>query len=282
MHGDRPIRTLLTELIDYAGLFPPAGLDMAAAVRNYASWLSGDYSWMLGRFIVPAARVDEFERAASPYFGGREWKIGILGMPERLLTGRGYVIDAIELKPAGIEDIRPGLPNTYFEITAGAEAPLEATEAMIDAIAKTGARAKIRTGGLTADAFPAAARIARFQWLCHRAGIAFKATAGLHHAKRGVYPFTYEPGSARGTMHGFLNVFLAAVLIHTGASEGEATRLLEDCSPDAFHFDDESVRWQSHRLGGEQIRQTRERFAIGFGSCSFEEPVNDLEALGLL
>src|SRR5579862_3638410 len=117
MHGDRPIRTLLTELIDYAGLFPPAGLDMAAAVRNYASWLSGDYSWMLGRFIVPAARVDEFERAASPYFGGgREWKVAVLGMPGKLLNGRGYVIDAIELKPAGIEDIRPRLPNTYFEI----------------------------------------------------------------------------------------------------------------------------------------------------------------------
>ena len=35
------IRALLTESIDYAGLFPPAGLDMASAVENYARYRAG-------------------------------------------------------------------------------------------------------------------------------------------------------------------------------------------------------------------------------------------------
>jgi hypothetical protein len=275
MDGDQPVRALLTELIDYAGLFPPAGLEMAAAVRSYASSLTGEHSWMLGRFILPVARMDEFERAAAPYLTDRKWKLGVLGMPQGPLSGRGFAIDAIELKAERPEAIQPGPAHTYFEVAGE-------TETTIEAIARAGARAKIRTGGLTADAFPEPARVARFQWLCHRAGVAFKATAGLHHAVRGDYPFTYDPGSARGTMHGFLNVFLAAVLISTGASEHEATALLEERSPAAFHFGDEFIGWRSHRLSGEQIRQARERFAIGFGSCSFAEPVGEPGMLGLL
>jgi hypothetical protein len=275
MRADRPVCALLTELIDYAGLFPPAGLDMAAAVRKYASWLTGERSWIPGRFIVPAARREEFEKAAAPYVTDRKWKLGVLGMPGKPWDGRTYAIDAIELKADRIEAAQHERAQIYFEV------PGE-MEAAIDAIARAGARAKIRTGGLTADAFPDAARVARFLWLCHRAGVAFKATAGLHHPMRGEYPFTYEPASARGTMHGFVNVFLAAALIHTGISEREAAELLEERSPEAFRFDNESIRWRSHRLTTEQIRNARQRFAISFGSCSIDEPIHELDNLGLL
>jgi hypothetical protein len=271
-----PLRALLTELIDYAGLFPPAGLDMAAAVRNYASYLSGRYSWIVGRFVVPAGRLDEFAKAAAPYTGGNDWKVSVLGAPTAPLPGRGYAVDAVEVRADRVKDIHvPGPAMTYFEISPAAPR----LEALIEAIAKVGARAKIRTGGLTADSFPEAARVAHFQWLCQKAGVAFKATAGLHHPVRGPHPFTYELGSARGLMHGFVNVFLAAAMIFAGASEPDATRLLEECSPDAFHFDNESVNWQSYRITREQIQSARERFAISFGSCSFEEPVRELAAL---
>jgi len=57
------LRVLLTHLIDYAGLFPPAALDMQTAMRNYAAYREGEYSWMLGRFVVPAARKDEVDAA---------------------------------------------------------------------------------------------------------------------------------------------------------------------------------------------------------------------------
>jgi hypothetical protein len=274
MNATRPVRALLTELIDYAGLFPPASLDMKTAVKHYASCLSGNHAWMLGRFIVPAARMEEFETAASPYLADREWKISVLGITDRSWNGRGYVVDAMEYRPDCMEDIRSGPICTYIEVTPD--------RAWIEAIGKAGGRAKIRTGGVTADAFPAAAPVAEFQHLCHQAGVAFKATAGLHHPIRGVHPFTYEPGSARGVMHGFLNVFLAATLIYSGAGQQEAVRLLEEQSPDAFRFDEDAAFWRSFRLTSEQITDARQKFAIAFGSCSFEEPVSDLEALGLL
>jgi hypothetical protein len=266
-------RALLAELIDYAGLFPPAGLDMVAAVRNYASYLSGEYSWMLGRFIVQAGRIDEFEKAASHYFGGKRWKIGLLGKPEKPVEA-----DEVELRAERIRDIRPvaGV-TTYFELT-----PALAPEATIEAIAKSGVRAKIRTGGLTAEAFPETSRVARLLELCNRNQVAFKATAGLHHPLRGEHPFTYQPRSARGMMHGFLNLFLAAILIFTGGSESDAAQLLVEDSPGAFRFDDEAVSWRQYRITLQQIRDARERFAISFGSCSFDEPVRELAAMGLL
>jgi hypothetical protein len=281
-HNERPIHALLRELIDYAGLFPPAGLDMLSAVRNYASYLAGEHAWMLGSFIVPFHRLNEFEEAAIPHIAEKEWRVAVLGVPTEPLSDRpSYVVDVIEWKAERPESIEPGIAiPSYYEVpTTGPDAQLES---LIGAIAKAGARAKIRTGGLSADAVPPASRIARFLSLCHRTGIAFKATAGLHHPIRGVHPFTYEPESARGVMHGFLNVFLAAALTFNGSSESEATLLLEEKSAENFHVAEDFIGWQSHRYTAAQIREVRERFAIGFGSCSFVEPVSDLKALGFL
>ena len=281
-HDENPVRTLLCQLIDYAGLFPPAGLDMDSAVRNYAAYFAGEHSWMLGRFIVPFDRLEEFERAARPYFTDREWRVSLLGASAKtLLRGRGYVVDAIEQKAERMERIGPGsaIPTYYEVATSDPDAPMEG---VIEAIARIGARAKIRTGGLTAGAFPAASRIARFLRLCHQAGVLFKATAGLHHPIRGVYPFTYESDSACGELCGFLNVFLAAAMTFNGATESETTLMLEEKSTKAFRIADQSIGWHSYLFTAAEIRDLRERFAIGFGSCSFEEPVSDLKALGFL
>jgi hypothetical protein len=57
---------------------------------------------------------------------------------------------------------------------------------------------------------------------------------------------------------------------------------LDETSPGSFRFDEEGVNWHSHRLSTEQLRVARENFAIGFGSCSFEEPIADLKAIGVL
>jgi hypothetical protein len=239
---------------------------MDSAVRNYAAHLSGAYSWMLGRFVVPVGRIAEFEKAASPHFSDRTWKVNILGVPDAPLSGNGYTIDAMELKTENINAVLPGLINKYFEVNLEKAADIEA-------IAKAGARAKIRTGGLTADAVPSTVQVARFLSICHGANVAFKATAGLHHPVRGDHPFT---------MHGFLNVFLAAVLIGTGGGEQDAIRLLEEQSAAAISFDGESIFWQSYRFNQRQIAHARRTLAISFGSCSFDEPIHNLRALGWL
>src|SRR3954468_24709229 len=59
------LRALVAGLVDYAGLFPPASLGMAEAAANYSSYLASSEAWMLGRFVVPVARLGELAEAAS-------------------------------------------------------------------------------------------------------------------------------------------------------------------------------------------------------------------------
>src|SRR5690554_3542756 len=79
------LRAIARELIDYAGLFPPAALGMPQVVANYAAYRASEEAWMLGRLIVPAARLDEFERAAEGCLdsgdagGGQAWRLSLLG-----------------------------------------------------------------------------------------------------------------------------------------------------------------------------------------------------------
>ena len=238
------LRVLLEGLIDYAGLFPPAALSMQDAVRNYARYREGDDSLALGRFIVPLERASEVPT---------EFPLSVLGVDE--------------VKAAAVEELEPLKPGAFVEIT---------DLALIGELAVRGLRAKIRTGGLVADALPAAADIARFLRACREAGVAFKATAGLHHPLRCVRPLTYEPNAPTGTMHGFLNVFLAAAMLE----HAEAILAEEDAR--AFSFDDETAAWREHRVSTEALATTRREFAISFGSCSFEEPMSDLRELGWL
>ncbi|HYK04396.1 MAG TPA: hypothetical protein VE974_21780 [Thermoanaerobaculia bacterium] len=240
----RSLRALLEGLIDYAGLFPPAALSMQDAVRNYARYRDGEYAWALGKFIVPKERAKE----VPP-----EFPLSILGIDE--------------VKATSPEEIAQLPKGTYVEI---------ADVALLDAIAEHGLRAKIRTGGITADAFPAIGSIAEFLRACKAKGVAFKATAGLHHPLRCVKPLTYEPNAATGTMHGFLNVFLAAALLD------DAEQVLAETDAKAFAFDDEGVTWRDRRVTTEELAEMRRTFATSFGSCSFEEPINDLRELNLL
>lgn len=136
-------------------------------------------------------------------------------------------------------------------------------------------RAKIRTGGVTADAFPDARFIAGFLRICKERGIKFKATAGLHHPVRCVRPLTYEPDAPIGTMHGFVNLFIAAALVE------HAEEILKDDDPRSFAFDDDGAQCRDRRLTLDDLRELRSR-AISFGSCSFEEPIDDSRKLGWL
>ena len=234
------IRILLERLIDYAGLFPPAALTMQDAVRNYARYRDGEYSWALGKFVVPKERVKEVPA---------EFPLSILGVDE--------------VKTDDLSACRPG---TFIEIT---------DPSLIPELKRRGLRAKIRTGGITEDAFPTAGSVATFIRACKEAGVPFKATAGLHHPLRCVKPLTYEPNAAVGTMHGFLNVFLAAAMVE------DAEAILTEMDREAFVFDDAGAAWRDRRVTLDELRQMRQ-LATSFGSCSFEEPISDLQELGWL
>lgn len=296
----KAIDALLDGLVDYAGLFPPASEDMRPALESYASYLDGADRKALGRFIVPLPRLKELEDAGDGLFPhGRDsepWRLSVLvaddihaAAEEMLKFNRhhssqsraGHVaIDVAELKastPAEIESQLEEIPRsftTYFEIpTRGDVSPL------VKALAHAGSRAKIRTGGVTPEAFPPADEIIDFVTACRREGVPFKATAGLHHPIRGNYRLTYEPDSPTGKMYGFVNVFLAATFVYAGETEETALAMLQEEDPLAFSFSDDAIVWRDMRVGAKQIKAARADFAISFGSCSFREPVDEVESV---
>jgi hypothetical protein len=292
-------RILLEEIVDYAGLFPPASLDMAAAVAEFARYREEPESWMLGRFVLPLTRLVEWEKAAAPALDkmaeGEPWRLSVLGdahqsapISRRLrdfnsrFLGRAY-IDSAELKASGPDEVAYAGTLGEDGVAAYVEVPIaDDPLPWVEALVRAGARAKVRTGGVTANAFPSAKQLARFIKRCVERRVAFKATAGLHHPLRAEYPLTYDVGAERGTMFGFLNVFLAAALARAGASEADLVPLLEERDPASVRFGDDSVEWRGKVIDAATIRLARSRVATSFGSCSLREPIDDLKALRLL
>lgn len=287
-----PLAALLEGLVDYAGLFPPASMSMNDAVARYATYLGGAERAMLGRFVLPIARLGEFVDAARSHVAtASPWRLALLAGPDDAETiarhnaahGTRFVIDTIEAKAADVETIWRLASAFDDSFTVYVEIPVTADPSVLIAeLGVRGLRAKIRTGGVTADAFPAAGEVLRFLAACARQGVAFKATAGLHHPLRGDYALTYAPDSPRTTMYGFLNIFIAAALLYDGVDQVELVPLLQEREASAFRVDDDAVHWRGRHVTTAEIAQARDGFAASFGSCSFEEPVRDLEALNLL
>jgi hypothetical protein len=228
----KSLRALLGNLIDYAGLYPPAALPLDEMIQNYERYLASPDSWMLNRLVLPASKLNEVEIGAS-------WRITLLvdSEPGPLPAQ----VETLETKAGR----RLSLP-TYCET------PLDC---IVDAFAK------IRT------ATPDVPGLADFLLEAARRRLPFKATAGLHHP-------------IRAEMHGFVNVFVAAAFAWEGMEREALVRVLEETDPVAFEFGEQELRWRSFRLSADQLRIARRDFAHSFGSCSFEEPLEDLRELG--
>jgi hypothetical protein len=302
-------RALLSGLVDYAGLFPPAGLDMAGAVARYAAYRRGPRAWMLGRFVVPLGRLGEFEADAGPLLPrgayAVPWRLSVIatGAPAEDAAAiddfndahRGedagrVVIDSAERRAATVEDVRAaaaavasGTVRVAYEVPLGGALP-----SLARAVAAAGGVLKARLGGLTPDAIPASDAVAAWLAAGAQAGVRVKATAGLHQAMRGPYPLTYDEGSPRAVMHGFVNVFVAAALAwrHRAATAEAIAALcvpvLEETDARAFRAVGGGLAWRRETIGESELEDARADFAAAFGSCSFEEPVEELRALGLM
>jgi hypothetical protein len=136
---------------------------------------------------------------------------------------------------------------------------------------------KLRCGGLEAAAFPSPEQLAFVITACRDALVPLKFTAGLHH------PIRHYNDGVKTKMHGFLNVFGAGVLAHRHhLNEAQVRQIIEDEDPANFRFDDECVRWKDHAATVGETRLARQLAVTSFGSCSFDEPRDDLRKLGLL
>lgn len=295
------LRILLTRLIDYAGLFPPASLSMKVSVDNFHEYREGPYAWMLNRFVVPAARLQEFRRdfellPKRPH-GASLWKLTVIAgadVKSDLQCIREFsrvceegavpaVIESVEIKAVDLDAIThsaglvPSSLECYFEVPRAG-----GVDDCIAALAKAGARAKLRTGGSTAEMYPSCRELAHFLAGCASPNVPVKFSAGLHHPLRSIHSYTYERDSPAGTMHGFLNVFVAAAFAHKSVSVREVERILAKESPTALEFTQTGVRCGECSLTNEDLFSARNSFCSSFGSCSFIEPIDDLRDLGLL
>lgn len=287
-----PIRHLLSSIIDYAGIFPPASLTLPEAIDVYARARASRRSWMLGRFVIPVARLAEFEDCAARYVDQTStgpWSLSLISSGEvaaekeriddlRRRQNR-LMVEAVEIPwlapdeiTSAARDVPSGL-EVFFEIPTDID-----LDRPLRAIAEVHAAAKVRTGGPTTSAFPRSKDLANFIEACGRSRVPFKATAGLHHLFCGEYPLN----ETTFHMHGFLNVALAAALLWSGKTTGaETLDVLEDSGPDAFRFGPDGVAWRDRILKDSDLEATRRNFFRSFGSCSFEEPVDGIEALHL-
>lgn len=306
---DRASRILLESLIDYAGLFPPAGLPMAAAVRQFAHYRASGSGWMLGRFVCPATSLEAFSEAADSLLPRDDraipWRLSVTARGDDIdgtcaaiaafndrhrvcFEECGAVVDVLELPVATVEEIRRVDAVVPRELPLYLELPFSNDlDTLVATVAQCGRRAKMRTGGITTAAFPKAAEITRFLRACRTHGLPAKATAGLHHPLCGDYRLTYEADAPHGPMFGFLNVLLAAALVARGETaheDGEVIALLEDRNPAHFHVDDLQVAWtgpyDTVTFDRITLHEVRTSGLVSIGSCSFTEPVDEARALG--
>jgi hypothetical protein len=249
------LKALLHGLIDYAGTFPPAQLPLDKVVSNYGEYRASDYAWMLRYLVVDGRQLAELPKTFD----------GLLSVLGKTDDNRAATIETSE----AIESQHP----VYCEVS------LENISAALDKVKASKCFAKVRAGGVTPEAIPSTQAVAAFILGCADRKLPFKATAGLHHAVRGEYALTYEANAPRAVMHGFLNVLMASTFAWTGLRDIEA--IIGETEPDAFAFGDDA-RWRDLHLTIDQLREARENFIHSIGSCSFEEPIQDLQTLGFL
>lgn len=309
MAVDPALRALAEGLVDYAGLFPPAVLPMDTAWREYGRHRRSAEAWMLGRFICPATHLPELRAGVTTADGelpllllanraptaealtqslqadASAWVAFQAAFPGRA-TAQAWELRLPADAPGGTSWARR-LDDWAACLPAGADLCWEPDPAwdaarLQDLASALAARGdgrwglKLRCGGVTAAEFPSVERVALVLALARDLGLPLKFTAGLHHPLRHWRP---ELGA---WMHGFLNVYAAALAAQVhGLCARDLRPLLEETRRDAFRLVAHELRWRELRFCAREIQEAR-RLLPGHGSCSFDEPVADLRALGWL
>ncbi len=315
----RGLTPFLTHLIDYAGMFPPAKLDFTTAFSNYLDYQLDKDAWMMERFVFPIQSsqnidafsqrlkthpktvpltvlpvqqaeytdylnqfhhdVEELVRAIEPfridarYF---ECKLPLSVQQSTQNEVHLFISQLLSISSnAGIQE-----PRFFIELslqqdwksTLETHIPLLKSHALSNQLGF-----KLRCGGITADAFPDAELIAHAIYLCKKVELPIKFTAGLHH------PIRHYNESVQTKMYGFFNVFGASILAYAyPLSITEIQEILLDEKPEHFVFNESGMQWRELSVNTHQLNQARELFCTSYGSCSFDEPREDLHTLHLL
>ena len=299
------LRALLDQAIDYAGMFPPCALALEPALRNEANYVRSSEAWMLNGFVLPVEQFDAARKFLSEFDPHHPLRIAALGPKTTkayaFLDGlyntetafssfSMYDVDLISIShfemflPEDVDSASlKAARSIVSELPVFLEAPPERAEQTIALIAGHNSDEematfgyKLRTGGVTADAFPTSVQIARALVTAAIRQLPIKFTAGLHH------PIRQFRDEVKTKMHGFLNVLGAAVLAAEHQWDADqAAMMLEDEDSDSFSFTDDFFAWGKWKIDTDRLRYRR-KFVRSFGSCSFDEPRNEVRALGFL
>ncbi len=312
------LKTFCNKLIDYAGLFPPASLNLVQAFHNYIFYMQGEYKWMLNKFIIPAKRLVELTDLLNEMKIQGPVPLSVLGSGGNTLEfnqnfnndiknidefkkihGDLFSIDAFETRLPK-EIFEPEDNDELLDLMIGISGELEKTmnknvpvfyetqmgddyEQVIIRTVETIASLdkecgfKLRTGGVEATAFPKPEQIAFAIMTCCEFNVPMKCTAGLHH------PIRHYNEGVSSYMHGFLNVFGAGILAYTNnLDEEELLEVLNDEDPYEFVFTENGIQWKEEEASNAQIKEARAKFILSYGSCSFDEPIDDLKTMELL
>jgi hypothetical protein len=297
------LRALLGRAIDYAGMFPPCSLGLEPALKNQAEYVRSADSWMLSAFVLPIAKFGDAALLITQFDKHHQLRISALGaktedaktfLSEFKVTAdaiRSFqeqhldVASTVQLEMFLPQDVDLGQLSEAAALIADLrlqcfwETQVESAEKAIALLARAKQPAfgyKLRTGGVTADAFPSSVQIARVILASTKHHVPMKFTAGLHH------PIRQFRDEVKTEMHGFLNVFGAGVLsAEHHWDEAQTIEMLEDQRSDSFEFHDTVFAWRDWEITLDRIK-ARRKFVTSFGSCSFDEPREDLRALNLL
>jgi hypothetical protein len=307
------LQALLERSIDYAGMFGPRSLGIEPALRNQAQYLHSPEAWILNTFILS---LDQFEAAAAkvaPFDWRHELRISALGAPtgnpsefvEALKIAADKIrsfsvqhadlvsINQLEMplpiRAGPISDVNRELLAKIdptmdgLDVQIFLEAPPNLAEETIASLTERNSTTnprpfgyKLRTGGVPADAIPTSRQIARVLVAAAKGRVPVKFTGGLHH------PIGQCRVEVETKMHGFLNVIGAAVMAaEHDWNEQQTLKMLEDENSASFQFLDRGFAWQEWKITTDHVK-ARRKFVTSFGSCSFDEPREDLRALNWL
>jgi hypothetical protein len=261
----------LSGLIDYAGMYPPESLSLEDALASYRRHQQGAHEWMLGPFLCPSSQLHDLEWLLEE----ERVPVGVIcdQPPEEAVPA----IEASGLSIRQIEttdlEIGSHLDRINREVAVWLEAPTERVSKIAIANPHRRIGVKVRCGGATAKAFPSPEALAETMFDTFHAGLPMKATAGLHH------PWRHYWLPLEVWRHGFLNLLAAAAALVTSSDRDEVERLLATDQPG--DLDRNHLRLESHTFSVSDLRSARVFFR-SYGSCSFDEPVDDLESMGSL
>tara|TARA_B100001029_G_C15056631_1_gene454885 strand:+ start:462 stop:1379 length:918 start_codon:yes stop_codon:yes gene_type:complete len=299
------LKLFLTELIDYAALFPPANLDLISALRKYRNYIEYENNWMFSKFIIPVNQLEFISESDMEYYNDfflldlsilsgdlsddiNKYKYFKNKFPNKVkFSGLETSISNLNELQNYLNIINSIIIDEDLDIEVFIELPYGENwiEGMHNTIKtlfefnkanKTNFGYKLRCGGINADMFPSPIIVAKTILNCIENNVPMKFTAGLHH------PFYHFNNSVNTMMYGFFNIFISGMVAQKYKLDyKQIIKILTDGNNQNFIFNKDALNWKDYQITNEELRRFRMNQFISYGSCSFDEPIEDLINLGL-